>query len=184
MKNVLLLTVCFAAFLTSGVEIGFANGPRKGWSFSAGREFPGAKGSFSVEKGLGIQGGFAARLTGDFSAGGLYTAIVYAPYKRFDFKCLKVTVRNTGKLKAFSVRLIDETNQTHQQDVPLEPDTEKWQTVMIQPREGRKNFWGGAADGKWHGKFRGLSLVCPVKSFPDGVKKAELLFQKIEVVEK
>ena len=34
------------------------------------------------------------------------------------------------------------------------------------------------------GKFRGLSLVCPVKSFPDGVKKAELLFQKIEVVEK
>ena len=184
MKKKLLIVVCLTGLLAGGVEIGFANGPRKGWSFSSGREFPGAKGDFKIEKGLGPQGGFAAKLTGDFTGGGLYTAIIYAPYKRFDFKGLNVTVRNVGKLKAFSVRLIDETGQTHQQDISLEPDTEKWQTVTILPRGERRNFWGGAADGKWHGRLRGLSVVCPSKSFPEGVKKAELLFQKIEIVEK
>ena len=111
------------------------------------------------------EGVASLKLVGDFTKGGLY---VEAGRKidGVDIRELSMWVRSPDGDR-FTLRLSDATGQTHQIAMKMEP-TPDWQRVVLPlerffARRGQADAvtniakyesWGGAKDGKWHGRRR------------------------------
>ncbi|MEW4456329.1 hypothetical protein AB1L30_26940 [Bremerella sp. JC817] len=135
----------------------FTAGENGGWQYNPGSEFPGAAGSLSVIEGR-RESESALRLEVDFTEGGRYVGV----RKRFPEIDVKQTESidlwvRSDKVKQFSIRLVDSTNQTHQRHgIAMKADGQ-WQSLSIDPQKiAGGEHWGGAKDGRWHG---GVQLV-------------------------
>ncbi len=68
----------------------------------------------------------------------------------------------------YSIRLIDDSGQTHQRGgLPIDTDNQ-WHEVVIDPAKiAGGEHWGGAYDGKWHGSIRLIELMLNTSSSSD-----------------
>ncbi len=181
----LLFLLTLGAFApVDALELGFADGKANGWGFYLGSEFPGAHGNFALIPGAGPNGTAARRLEGYFRHGGMYTSISRTLQIPRPFKEVKITLRNASAYDYMLVRLVDETNQTFQYSVKLNPSRDEWQTISVGPTSKRQTSWGGARTGKWSGKLRGIALLGEATGLPPNFPPRGLLyFSSIEVVE-
>jgi hypothetical protein len=136
-------------------DFGAADSPSP-WVFSAGPEFPGAKGSLARGSG---ESGAGAALAYDFRAGGVYVAMT-----------LKLKTPITASAIGFftdavglptTLRVVDNTGQTLQYAVvrPLEPsDANGWYRVVVDLSVVSTHS-NGVNDGKLHQPISSMSLV-------------------------
>jgi len=180
MKVLTLALACFAfSVFAEDLPIGtFEKSSADGWTFYNGKEFPGAQGSFAIVE----DSGFAARLEGFFSGGGIYVSINKSLAKPMPFKALKLKVK-TSDYSLLTLRLIDGSGQTHQQSVALKADGE-WQTVTLKDFKGAAySKWGGANDGTWHDPLKGVSLLLERRALKDEALSGTAFFSGIALEE-
>ncbi len=129
------------------------------WDFAAGEEFPGAKGALAKDGAGAAEGGACARLTGDFSGGGAYVAMVREFPAPIELTALRFHARTQGA-EGFRVRLVDRTGQSHQQFVACPPGG-GWLRVDLTSldRGPGAQHWGGANDGVWHGPAQAVAFA-------------------------
>jgi hypothetical protein len=156
----------------------------KGWRFIGGWEFPGAKGSLTLDTSQAHGGKRSYRLDADFTGGGRYvgTWVDFKVLKDADLKEIHLWVK-AGALKGLGIRFDDSTSQCHQSWVPLLP-TPEWQELVLKFADlaGREH-WGGANDGQLHlpvGGF-GINLGTNEITTP-GTKTASLWIDDVEGV--
>jgi hypothetical protein len=159
--NIALLGIWLLAQAAPGNRIAledFENGA-PGWGFVGGEEFPGAKGSLSIDATLAHQGSKSGKLSADFSGGGAYVGLWKDLSALQGQECseIRLWVRSSGVTR-LGVRLSDASEQCHQSSVALKPGP-GWQELILKVRDlvGGEH-WGGANDGKWHGPAKGLGL--------------------------
>ena len=137
------------------------------WQFSNGQEFKGATGSLSLVKDEPVPGRYAMNLSGDFSGGGAYVAMVRGleEFGLKDIQAIRLRYKTEDAAKA-SIQVKDGTGQVHQKKgIPLQADGQ-WHEWTIKPTEiAGGEHWGGANDGKWHGSPLSLAVSLPK---PDG----------------
>ena len=138
----------------------FAGG-MAGWKFVGGEEFPGAKGSLTLDPKAGVDGGAGLRLDADFRGGGVYVGcwrdLTSAGLPEITGFRLQVRAANVKRL---GVRLVDQTGQCHQGAVDLPAGSaDGWRELVIPVSAivGGEH-WGGVNDGVWHGVPKGLGL--------------------------
>jgi len=141
------------------VKIGnFEKGESDGWTFYDGKEFPGAQGTLSIAEDSTSSSGYALVLDGDFSAGGGYVSMNLKLKKEEPFKALRFNVK-TADCKGLCLRLVDGSNQVHQQNLDLQ-DTSGWQSVEVKDFKGKGYVkWGGANDAAWHGGLKSVGIL-------------------------
>lgn len=178
----------------AGVMIAKSGGPRpfvledfeqapSAWTYVGGQEFPGAKGSGSVDASVAHTGKRSYRLEADFTGGGQYVGIwrSMAVLQGRPFKELRLWVK-TDSLARMSIRLSDGTGQCHQRMLTLEP-TRAWQELMLHPEDALGGeYWGGANDGKWHGPATAFGINVSRMSFDPPVLRGTLWIDDIRVV--
>lgn len=131
-----------------------------GWRFTAGQEYPGAKGGLVLDASQAHSGQRSYRLDGDFSGGGRYVGLWcdLSSCKDRNFKELRLWVK-TSTVKQVGIRITDSTGQCHQKSgFPL-ASTADWQELILKIPELLSNdHWAGANDGKWHGPAAGFGI--------------------------
>ena len=180
MKILALSLACLAfSVFADDLPIGtFEKGSADGWTFYNGKEFPGAQGSFAIVE----DSVFSARLEGAFAGGGAYVSINKGLVHPLPFKVLKLKVK-TSDYSSLTFRLIDGSDQVHQQSVPLKADGE-WQTVVLKDFKGGAYCkWGGANDGNWHDPLKGVNLLLERRALKDDALSGTAFFSDI-VLEK
>lgn len=134
----------------------------EGWRFDNGREFPGATGELAVDPGGGLYGEDCLKLIGDFTGGGGYVQAMRR-FEPVEIESLSFQMKAEGA-ERFTMRIGDESGQTHQIDIGVDPEAD-WQKIEFPLRRFfesrgtaeavtnilRYQSWGGAGDGKWHG---------------------------------
>ncbi|HOD84034.1 MAG: hypothetical protein BWX88_01257 [Planctomycetes bacterium ADurb.Bin126] len=123
------------------------------WRFTRGEEFKGAKGSLETADKGGPGGQPCFRLSGDFTGGGAYVAMI-RPMQDLEAKdtpTLRLRYK-TDNARNVTILLNDATGQAHQRKgVGLQADGQ-WHELIVKPAEiAGGEHWGGANDGKWHG---------------------------------
>src|SRR5205823_3903622 len=102
------------------------------WGFVGGEEFPGAKGSLSIDATVAHGGKRSCKLAADFTGGGAYVGAWrdLASLKGQEFKEIRLWVK-AGNVASVGVRIIDASDQCHQTRVALPPhaDTD-WQQLV------------------------------------------------------
>ena len=143
--------------LAATLEIADFEKGQDDWGFTTGTEFPGAKGSFELERG-GKTGQFAARLDGDFTGGGVYVGISRKLSIDKDFREVRFWIKS-AEASGITFRLIDATGQVHQQRPTFEPNGE-WQLVTVKSFDKGPGYqtWGGAKDKAWHPPATGIAF--------------------------
>jgi hypothetical protein len=126
----------------------------QGWTYIAGWEFPGAKGSLAIDAAEAHGGKRSYKLQADFSGGGAYVGTWrnLESLRGRDFNEIRVWVKAVNVTK-IGVRIVDSSDQCHQKNggIPLAA-TDRWQEVVLKVADlGGGEHWGGANDGKWHG---------------------------------
>jgi glycosyl hydrolase family 16 len=167
MRRLLALGLCLIA-RTAGAQVesprilldDFEKDP-KGWSFVGGEEFPGAKGSLTLDGAVAHGGIRSYRLAADFTGGGAYVGTWrdLASLQGKDFREIRLRVMAHGADR-LGVRIVDGSNQCHQKNGGFAlAATAEWQEVVIPIREvvGGEH-WAGANDGKWHGPIKAFGL--------------------------
>ncbi len=153
-----ILGVMLALFATAAAQAADPRTPLDllghPWSFSAGSEFPGARGSFAVAVEDGQPVG---KLAYDFTQGGLYVAGVSAVDIPGGAEELRFRVRSEAWQK-IGVRLFDATGQCHQYEVPY-ADEGDWQLLRVDLASKATMTFGGAKDAKMHFPARKISLA-------------------------
>ncbi len=156
-----------------------------GWKYVGGEEFPGAKGSLTVDGQVKHGGRASFRLHGDFIGGGAYVGVWLDILGRLggrDVKELRLWMKSSTR-GSFGIRLADGSGQVHQRHVNLPggPSGE-WQEVVlrIQDLVGGER-WGGANDGKWHAPLKGLGINAgrSVEPGQKDLKPAEVWFDDL-----
>ncbi|MCX7800470.1 MAG: hypothetical protein N2109_09035 [Fimbriimonadales bacterium] len=92
---------------------------------------------------------------------------------------LALWVHGDGSGNILRLRFQDETGQTHQPDGPR-IDWKGWRLVSIPLRAGYGGFWGGAQDGKVHGRCR-LTTALLVDSVPPRENSGELWIAGVSI---
>ncbi|MFT5130425.1 MAG: hypothetical protein ACI8W8_004056, partial [Rhodothermales bacterium] len=140
----------------------------KGWSFSLGQEFPGAKGDLSFGH-THPSGAPALHMHADFSAGGAYVdtgiKLPRTPVERLNF-----AIKAPG-LSVLTMRIIDSADTCHQIKIPLNGD-DQWQDIRFPLRRFFENrgqpagfpvlkyeYWGPKKTDGWNGPARALHLL-------------------------
>ncbi len=146
-----------------------------GWTFSLGKEFPGAEGNlyYEAEAKCAVMDGF-------FGRGGNYVGMYRGFPKPLDLKSITIRCSAAG-LDGVMLRVVDSSNQTFQQ--PLSMKNLKDGVLKVEKLAGApKGFaWGGAKDGKWHGPAKGMSLLIDRAFLSDKESgKGSLLITSIE----
>jgi hypothetical protein len=152
-----------------------------GWTFNLGWEFPGAKGSLTLD-GTDAHGGKRSyRLDADLTGGGAYvgTWCDLKSLKDRDLQELRLWVK-TSTVNNIGVRVSDSTGQCHQAKLTLSPSKD-WQELVLkfEALVGREH-WSGANDGKWHGPPIGFGLNIGSGSFASATKTGSLLIDDVE----
>lgn len=157
--------------------------PLEKWTYSIGKESPGAQGNFALLQGKGPAGEMAAYLEGAFGLGGLYVAMDCKLEKPCDAKTFKFMIK-TSDLETINIRLRDSTGQIHQRLMPLKP-IDGWQEVALKPGDKAKGIhFGGANDGKWHEPLAGVSILLGKSSLHEGLKSGKILVAEIKLLDK
>jgi hypothetical protein len=160
-----------------------ADNAAKVWSFNNGAEFPGAKGSLSLDPNARREGKESLRLVGDFTGGGGYVQ-AGRDIKDVDVRDLSMWVK-CPESDHFTLRINDASGQTHQFDLKTETSPD-WQKIDLPlerffERRGqadavtgisRYEVWGGAKDGNWHGPGKAIYLLLG----NDGANKVRTLW--------
>jgi hypothetical protein len=143
--------------------------PAKEWSFYNGQEFKGATGGLDVDAADARDGSPTLKLTGDFSAGGLYVQM--GRKLNVDIQEISMWLRSPDTDR-MTLRINDGSNQTHQIAFKIEKSAD-WQHFVF-PLErffakrgtaeavtsiAKYESWNGAKDGSWHGPAHGLYIV-------------------------
>lgn len=138
------------------------------WHFTNGLEFKGARGSLTVSPETAAGHPPALTLQADFSHGGAYVAAVknLQDLDIPDFKAVHLRLRTTD-VPFLGVQMVDGTGQTHQQKrIPLKRDG-AWHDLVLDPDKiAGGEHWGGANDGKWHGRPKQIVLSIPAQGDP------------------
>jgi len=146
-------------------------GPLHGWTFYNGSEFPGAKGSLTMDEASGRDSRKSLKLIGDFTGGGGYVQAGKVFKTPIELSELSFWLKNPQASKV-TLRLGDASGQTHQ-IVLKTNETDDWQQIVLPierffTRRGQADAvtsvvkyesWGGAKDGKWHGPARALYIL-------------------------
>jgi hypothetical protein len=156
------------------------------WKYVGGEEFPGAKGSLTIDSTVKHGGTGSFRLQGDFSGGGAYVGTwrdLTGTLGDRDIKEIRVWIK-TKTLVNMGIRIADGSGQVHQRAVPLTvPPADQWQEIVLKiPDLVGGDHWGGANDGKWHGPAKAVGLNIGRNSFPTGVTKGEIWLDDIRVI--
>lgn len=125
------------------------------WSFSEGKEFPGASGKFERAKDAAHGGQFGGRLSFDFSGGGNYVAAVATLDKVPELAAVKLWVYNPGD-NHLTFRYLDQSGQVHQK--PFTAPKGQWADVTITTDDWQAHF-GGPGDGKIRGGPKALAFL-------------------------
>jgi hypothetical protein len=159
------------------------DGTRKGWTFTNGQEFAGAKGSFTVESpgGRGGQGG--GRLQADFSGGGAYVGVWLNLPGRSGQEVKEVRLwARTEAATHYMVRVGDASGQCFQRKFPLPPSGE-WQELAIRfAGFSGAEHWGGANDGRVHAPVKGFGIHLVKDGLVKGAQKAGLWIDDVRGV--
>lgn len=156
----------------------------KGWTYIAGWEFPGAKGSLELDASTAHGGKRSYKLQADLT-GGAYVGTWrdLAPLGGRDFREIRLWIKAANVAK-IGVRIVDSTDQCHQKkEIPLAA-TNDWQQVILKISDlVGEEHWGGANDGKWHGPAKGFGLNIGKDSFAAGSPpKGSINIDDIELV--
>ena len=125
------------------------------WNLGLGNEFPGAQGQYELDKHDPHSGAACARLTGDFSGGGAYVAIIRNIDPPIMMERVTFWARSTDT-GVVVVRLVDATGQMHQGNVSFATDG-KWHELGVGVPQGWAH-WSGANDGVFHQPLTGIWL--------------------------
>lgn len=148
------------------------------WTYSDGREFPGAKGALVHDPDVGHAGKGSLRLKADFTAGGSYVSGGRNLPPRSDLKELRFWLRG-DVVTNLGIRVEDSSGQVHQKPVPL-TGTRDWQEVIVSfEKVAGGDHWGGANDGKWHGPVKAFQICPNVASFARA-KSGEIWLDDLE----
>ncbi|WP_155987757.1 sugar-binding protein [Gorillibacterium massiliense] len=139
-------------------EIGGFESASEGWTSSNGGEFPGATVTYQTDAASPHTGTYAGKLTGNFANGGNYVALTKG-LNRLNMTNLTFWVK-TSELSRVSLRLVDDTGQTHQQRIAVSPSGQ-WQKLTITAFNGGTSYthYGGANDGQWHGPAKQITFL-------------------------
>lgn len=144
------------------------------WKYFGGDEFPGAQGRLGTDRRIFKNGSRALRLDADFSGGGAYVSAL-RNLDQADPVGLALWVRGEN-LSHFAVRFTDSSGQTHQRKgIPLKEG--EWSLVRLDLAEivGGEH-WGGAADGKWHGPAKSITLLISAPALMRPARNAATLW--------
>jgi hypothetical protein len=150
--------VCAAWTAERRVDIGSFGNRLDGWEYYGGFEFPGATGTLARTGESGHATAGAARLSGDFSAGGFYVGmrITKLNLAATGFSCW---IKPDGIAKTIGLRLTDEGGQTFQYLIRLATGSD-WQRITVLPgTTPAQGHFGGANDGTWKGRLGGAMLM-------------------------
>ncbi|TXK78374.1 sugar-binding protein [Paenibacillus sp. N3.4] len=138
-------------------------------------------GLFEYDSTLAHSGSRSAKLYGDFSSGGLSVQIknTMRPLEVSEVRFWTKTV----ELSAIIVRLIDETGQTHQQQVTI-PASTQWQQIKLNTFDSGQAYthFGGANDGQWHGKLTGIAFIIQRGHMKNGATSGTIWLDDISAI--
>ena len=152
-----------------------------GFGWVGGWEFPGAKGSLSIDSSVGRDSKASCKIDADFSGGGAYVGTWrdLTRLSNHNFKEIRFWIK-APNLTALGVRLADSSDQIHQRGIPVTPSPD-WQEIVLKPAQmAGGEHWGGANDGVWHGPIKGFGLNVGKGSFTAGGTKGELWIDDVE----
>ncbi len=156
----------------------------KGWTYIDGREFPGAKGSLTLDAAEAHGGKRSYKLQADFAGGGAYVGVWrdLASLQGRDVNALRLWVKAVN-VTSLGVRINDDTDQCHQTKGVKLAATADWQQVVLKISDlvGGEH-WGGANDGKWHGPIKAFGLNIGKDSFAAGASQGSINIDDVEAV--
>ncbi len=159
LRLILITTLAVTAWTAERrVDLGSFANRLDDWEYYGGFEFPGATGTLTRTGEAGHAEAGAARLSGDFAAGGVYVAMRIAKLNlaATGFSCW---IKPEGIAKTIGVRLTDEGGQTFQYRVRLATGT-GWQRITVVPgTTPAQGHFGGASDGTWKGHLSGGMIM-------------------------
>jgi hypothetical protein len=150
------------------------------WVWVGGWEFPGAKGSYSLDPGTGHDSKASGKIIADFTGGGAYVGIWrdLTKFSNRNFKEIRFWVK-TPSVKSIGIRVADSSDQIHQRHYNLKA-TADWQEFVLKPGGlGKGEHWGGANDDNWHGPIKGFGINIGRDSF-SGTNKGEFWLDDVE----
>lgn len=124
------------------------------WTLNLGREFPGAVGSFAIERDDDVS---VAALTYDFSTGGLYVGASTPVNISVDTAELRFKIKSTTSARIL-IRLVDSTGQAHQWALPYSTVSE-WATLRVNLRQSANTHFGGKNDGRYYFPLKTLWMA-------------------------
>ncbi|NOZ79514.1 MAG: cellulase family glycosylhydrolase [Acidobacteria bacterium] len=132
------------------------------WSFSNGPECPGAAGSLDRIAGAGRNGSTAARLRFDFTGGGCHVGARRSLEGFSARRGISFWLAGAVPGTRLFVWLTDETGQVFETYLPMQScDSRRWVRYRILAAGGGR-WWGGAADGVFHGGATALEILLDV----------------------
>ncbi len=155
------------------VQLLVSGKPALGWAFDNGREFPGAKGELEADAEVKHDGRESLRLSGDFTGGGNYVQMSRdVAALNLNLSALSFWIKAPG-VSGIGMRLIDGSKQCHQISLHFDPVSDDWRLVTFPVERffanqgtaeavkgvAKYEHWGGANDGKWHGKLNLIVLL-------------------------
>ena len=126
------------------------------WNSSAGDRAPKPTGTVKLVETEAYRGRRCGSFTFDVRCDNGYVAGSFTVPIPPKITAFRFWAKTAGQVE-FTVRVQDETGQTHQKPVPLEPG--KWQRIELSLAEPWPLHYGGANDGKFHGDARGIQFL-------------------------
>jgi hypothetical protein len=154
-----------------------------GWDFASGAEFPGSKGSMTLDSTQAHSGKNSLRLEGDFTGGGMYVGCWrHLDFlKGLDFNAIHIWVKSDN-VKTVGIRIADQAGQTFQTSGVALPEGDGWhEWVLKVPDLIKGEHWGGANDGKWRGPAAAFGINIGHTGFISDTPKGALNFDDISV---
>jgi hypothetical protein len=176
-RHLLLLVLLIAAGLLHAEQVPLIDpaDPAKDWKFDNGQEFPGAKGSLTLDPAMVRDGKPALLLKADLTGGGNYVQMSR------EVSQLKLEVESVSfwlkapKVERLTLRLIDDGDRCHQISLGFDQASDDWRLVSFPIQRffekrgtaeavqgvAKYESWGGAKnrpDG-WQGILRNIVIL-------------------------
>jgi hypothetical protein len=181
MKHIVIALLLCVGTLFAG-EVGFPEGKiSRDWNVDIGKEFGGTLTRCYQE--YLPDGKPAICLQGLFEHGGTY-CILSRAIKPCDFNGVEIEVAR-GNFRLLRIRLTDETGQTFMMQYELKGAPQEIVKMTCTIENGVKAaVYGGANDGKWHGKLTRLGLLADSGVAESGNRSPKIYFRSVKLLEK
>jgi hypothetical protein len=191
MLGMIMACMAVAARAQQTIPLIEASKPNGGWGFHDGREFPGAKGSLTLEAEGSPSRGPALALQGDFSGGGNYVSMSRS-VDPVHPRMISFNLLYPGAA-SLSMRLEDANGTTHQLVIELDP-RDTWQRVQFPVEAFFKNMgtpnavrgvrkyekWGGSK-GNFTPPLKALTVIMGRNHLPEGSVSGTLRVADMEI---